>query len=434
MASEPVTGNPTINNLRDKRLNCWNQATAISDRAYNEDRDLTAEENRQFDEWDAEMMRLDTRIQALCAGEKRAKETEDAVSQITRRPVAQEVAVRSAAEMYQLPQVVSFEEETAELRKFVLGETRTYQVGWPTAIERRTLYASGTNPPMPTSFIHQLYVFLMDTSSIRQAGATVISTTTGESVLVPRATAEGTVTWLTEASAMGGTDAAFSSVSLGAHKLGKLIQVSKELATDVGFDLVGYLAQSAGRNIGIATNYAYCSGAAASQPSGFLGQATGSGGNITGAAGAGGLVGLPTATAGEYGTDYLFDLYHGIIPQYRPRASWMAADGTIKVIRRMKDTLGRPIWEPSLQAGVPDTLLGKPVYANPGMPAFGASATPIAFGDFSAYYVRDVTPLRFERSDEYAFNTDLISFRALMRTDGILVDPKAIVLYTCPAT
>ena len=39
MAAEPITGNATINNLRDKRHNLWQQACAVSDRAYEEDRD-----------------------------------------------------------------------------------------------------------------------------------------------------------------------------------------------------------------------------------------------------------------------------------------------------------------------------------------------------------------------------------------------------------
>jgi HK97 family phage major capsid protein len=181
----------------------------------------------------------------------------------------------------------------------------------------------------------------------------------------------------------------------------------------------------------VASNAAYVSGTAATQPSGFMANA---GVAMTGASGAGGLVGLPTATGGDYGADILVNMYHSIIPQYRPRASWMMNDSTIKIVRKLKDTLGRFIWEPSLQAGVADTLLGKPVYANPSMDVFGSGKKPIAFGDFSAYYIRDVTPLRFERSDEFAFGTDLISFRALMRTDGELIDTSAVKVYVCPTS
>lgn len=51
-----------------------------------------------------------------------------------------------------------------------------------------------------------------------------------------------------------------------------------------------------------------------------------------------------------------------------------------------------------------------------------ANAYSIAFGDFAAYYViRDVVGIQFDRSDDFAFNLDLVSFRALLRTDGTRV-------------
>ena len=429
----PVTNNPTINNLVDKRLNLVQQMRALSDRAFEEDRDMSGEEQRQFDELDAEAERLDRRVQALCNGEQRAKQTEEMISSITRQPVNQQIALRGA-DQYQVQSADAMDAQTLneEFRKLVTGELRSLEFNWPSIIERRAL-AKTTDVPMPTSFIHQLYTYLVDTSSVRQAGATVISTTTGEQIIVPRSTAEGGATWFAESTAITANDATLGSVTLTSHKVGKLIQVSKELATDVGFDLVGYLAQSSGRNIGITTNGSYVTGATAgtTTPVGILNVATV---GVTAASGVGGNTGFPTATSGEYGADYLVDLYHSVIPQYRPRASWMMNDATIKVIRRLKDSLGRFIWEPSLQAGVADTLLGKPVFANPAFPTFatGSAVYPIAFGDFSAYYIRDVTPLRFERSDEYAFNTDQISFRALMRTDGNLIDANAIKLYQCP--
>jgi len=59
---------------------------------------------------------------------------------------------------------------------------------------------------------------------------------------------------------------------------------------------------------------------------------------------------------------------------------------------------------------------------------------PIAFGDFGGYVIRDVTPVRFERSDDFAFGTDLVSFRAIFRTDGKQLDQNAIKLYQTAAS
>lgn len=427
-----------LNKLRDRRLECWEKAKAVAERAVDEEREMTAEENRQFEEWDSEQVSLDTRIQAIVTGEKRAQDTENSINSIMRKPVSSEVATRGNLQLQQvISPMQSYEEQDSELRRFLSGEVREFNTNWPNAIERRATLVVATgqagSAPLPTSFIHQLYVYLVDTSSVRQAGATIITTNTGENVLVPYATGEGSASWTSEGGTLTASDPGFSSATLGSNKLGKLIQVSKELATDVGFDLVGYLAQSAGRNIGIASNAAYVSATASGQPKGLLGTAKNA---FTVATGIGGSTGFPTATAGgDYGTDMFIDLYHSLLPQYRPRASWMLNDAVIKAARKLRDTIGRYLWEPSLQAGVPDTILGKPVYANPAMPTFTAvSQKVVAFGDFSAYYIRDVSPLRFERSDEFAFGTDLISFRALMRTDGVLVDPNAVQTFTTAAS
>lgn len=427
-----------VQRMVDQRASCWDKCKEIQETAFNDNRrPLTGEEQRQWDAWEAEMETLDTQVQAMKAGEERQLAAETAAAQILGQRPAPGMA---GSGLLPLPGR-TYEQEAEEFRKLVDAPKGTgLDLAWPSTMERRMLTkgalesrAIGTEAsvPMPTSFIHQLYTYLVDTSSIRQAGATVINTTTGESILVPRGTAEGAALWTAEGGTLSASDPTVSSITLGAHKLGKLIQVSKELATDVGFDLIGYLAQSSGRNIGIATNAAYVSGTGTTQPLGLLGQVTT---GITGTAGAGGTVGFPTAAGGDIEFDWMVDLYHSIIPQYRPRAAWMMNDATIKYIRKLKDTLNRYLWEPSLQAGVADTILGKPVYANPAFPLFGISTQPIAFGDFSAYYIRDVTPLRFERSDEYAFGTDQISFRALMRTDGNLVDTNAIKTYYTPAT
>jgi HK97 family phage major capsid protein len=100
----------------------------------------------------------------------------------------------------------------------------------------------------------------------------------------------------------------------------------------------------------------------------------------------------------------------------------MMADSSIANARKLKDTTGQYIWQPGLQAGVPDTILGKPVLTEPNVAAVGLSNKSVIFGDMSQYFVRLAGGIRFERSDDYAFNTDLVTFRALMRADGALVD------------
>ena len=182
--------------------------------------------------------------------------------------------------------------------------------------------------------------------------------------------------------------------------------------------------------LGVTVDTAYVAGTGTTQPTGFNAAATVA---LTAATGTGSTTSLPTSGAVQ-GADVLIELYHSIVPQYRPRASYIMHDATVKVVRKLKDSTGQYLWQPALVAGQPDTILGRPVYPDPHMPQIGVSTVPIAFGDFRGYFIRDVTPLRFERSDEFAFGTDLVSFRALYRTDGKLADTNAIKTYSTAAT
>jgi HK97 family phage major capsid protein len=131
----------------------------------------------------------------------------------------------------------------------------------------------------------------------------------------------------------------------------------------------------------------------------------------------------------EGGPSYgnLVDMEYSVIAPYRQSRScyWLAADKTLGVLRKLTDTVGRPIWEPSTVLGAPDLLLGKPLVADPFMPAIGSGHTAIVFGDFAQYFIRMVGGVRFERSDDFAFNTDLVSFRAIIRADGNLMNPPS---------
>ena len=85
--------------------------------------------------------------------------------------------------------------------------------------------------------------------------------------------------------------------------------------------------------------------------------------------------------------------------------------------------------------GSPDLLLGKPLVADPFMPAVATGAQSVAFGDFSQFFVRMVGGVRFERSDDFKFDTDLVAFRAVLRGDGVLVDQTgAVKTYKGPST
>jgi HK97 family phage major capsid protein len=147
----------------------------------------------------------------------------------------------------------------------------------------------------------------------------------------------------------------------------------------------------AGRAIGNDFGYQLVNGNGTNSPTGLLT------GTVTSSPG---VTGATTGVSGAPSYANLVDLEYSVIAPYRQSRScyWLAADKTIGGFRKITDTVGRPIWEPSAVLGSPDLLLGKPLVADPFMPALGVSANPICFGDFSQFFVRLVGGVRFERS------------------------------------
>ncbi|MGH3097876.1 MAG: phage major capsid protein [Streptosporangiales bacterium] len=400
--------------LRERRAQVWEQMKGIADAAADENRSFSAEEQGQWDSQSEELDKLDTRIKSALDTEQRAKDADDAFERLGKSGGG-EVRRGEVA-------VVGDKDLDTQFRSLGRGEISKVEVGLPSAMERRSILErrdlATSSDTVPVGFVRQLYRYLVDTNSIRQSNPRVITTGNGETLTLPKAVSYGDAVWLAEGASLTEADPGFDSVSLGAHKVGKIVSVNRELIDDAGFDLLGFLAQEAGERIGLATNNAYTSGTGTGKPTG--------------------LVGAATSVDGESGVDItsdaLLDLVYAIAVPYRPRGSFQASDAALAAIRKIKDLNGQYLWQQSMQAGQPDRLLGYPVYSNPAMPSPEASATSVAFGDFGGYWIRDVTPLRFDRSDEFKFDSDVVTFRVLYRTDGALGDPNAVKVLKQSAT
>jgi len=285
--------------------------------------------------------------------------------------------------------------------------------------------ASGGNV-VPTDFYDQLLAHLVEVSGLLQAGPTIVNTAGGESLQFPRTPSHTTGALTGQTSSITEVDPQFGLVTLTAFKYGAFLQVSRELLDDSAVDLVGYLAMSAGRAIGNAFGADLVTGTGTNQPSGLVANSTQ------------GVAGATTGKGGAAQYADLVNLEYSVIAPYRQSRScyWLAADKTIGGFRLLLDSQNRPIWEPSVVLGSPDLLLGKPLVADPFVPAVATSAKSVFFGDFAQYVVRLVGPVRFERSDDFAFQTDLVSFRAIIRGDGSLVDRTGACMkyYVGPST
>lgn len=393
-----------IKRLKESRATIWEQGKALLDQAEAEGRDLSAEEDASWRKINDDINEIDQRAKGLEDILKRDAEMVETFARLERSPAERGV-----------PQ-----DGDAQVRAFLKGEAgRSFTVD--ADIKFRDLVkgtaAAGGNT-VPTTFYGQLVEHMIDMSAILSAGPTVLETSGGETIEVPITTAHGSAAIVAEAGALAENDPTFGKRSLGAYKYGDMIQLARELVDDTGVDLLGYVARQAGWAVGNAFGAHLVTGTGSSQPAGIVTNAT------LGVTGGTGVVGAFTA-------DNLIDLYHSVIAPYRrsPSCAWLMRDATLASLRKLKDTTNQYLWQPGLTLGAPDTLLGKPVYTDPNVAAVALSAKSVLFGDISRYFVRLAGGVRFERSDDYAFGNDLVSFRCIVRGDGLLVDQTGAIKY-----
>lgn len=397
--------------LSERRMNVWEQAKALLEDAESESRALTSEEEAQWTAMNGDLDALDQRIQQIADAEKRAADQAAAFEEIERRPQTRqaqpEVSITDSFRKLNRREIDTFEISQRELAAAV--EARDLSKGTATA---------GGNT-VPTSFANRLYEHMIEVASIVGV-STVFNTAGGETFEVPVTTAHSTAALITEGSTLTESDPAFAKRSLGAYKYAYSFQVSSELLADTGVDLTGYFARAAGRALGNALGADLAVGNGSSKPSGVAQTST------LGVTGAASVAGVPNG-------DNLIDLFYSVIAPYRnsDKCVWLFRDTTAGTIRKIKDSsggagVGNYLWTPGFGTA-PDTILGKPVVIEPNIAATALSAKSVLFGDMSAYFVRLAGGIRFERSDEFAFQNDQVTFRAIIRGDGILADQAGAV-------
>lgn len=249
--------------------------------------------------------------------------------------------------------------------------------------------------------------------------AEVITTTTGADLNWPTnddTSNEGEI--LGENVAAGEQDIQVGGKKLKAYTFSsKQVRLSLQLLQDSAFGLETWVPKKLGERIGRRAARAWTTGTGVDQPEGITTNA------IVGKTGANGQT-----TSIIY--DDLVDIEHSVDVAYRASAQYLMHDLMLKVIRKLKDTQGRPLWQPIPAPGFPATINGFTYNIDNSMPVPAANAKSIAFGDFKAGYlirqVLDVQTLRLvERYAEYL----QVAFLGFSRMDGMINDSSAIRLY-----
>ena len=235
---------------------------------------------------------------------------------------------------------------------------------------------------------------------------------------IPLVASHGTASWVDEEGVIPESDDSFGQITLGAHKVASIIKVSDELLQDSVFDVESYIATEFARRVGDAEEAAFITGDGAGKPIGMLHETNGA------------ATGVTAASATAITADELIDLVYSLKAPYRKRAIFLFNDQTIKAIRKLKDGNGQFLWQPGLQMGQPNTLLGYRYETSTHMPVIGASAKPILFGDLSSYWIADREGRSIKRLNELYATTGQVGFRVTQRLDGRLVQQEGMKCLT----
>lgn len=220
-----------------------------------------------------------------------------------------------------------------------------------------------------------------------------------------------------------GADPSFGVVTIKTYKFSsKVVAVPFELLQDSSVDMESFIRQRLVTRLGRITNTKFTVGTGTGEPNGIVTAAT---------SGKVGTTGQTTSVI----FDDLVDLVHSVDPAYRDlgNCKFMMNDASLKVIRKLKDSQGRPIFLPGydgLAGPMPDTLLGYPVVINQDIATMAANAKSILFGDFTFYKIRDAMDMQMFRFDDSAYiKLGQIGFLAWMRSGGNFVDVGGGVKY-----
>jgi HK97 family phage major capsid protein len=166
------------------------------------------------------------------------------------------------------------------------------------------------------------------------------------------------------------------------HELYANPKVTQKLLEDNAWNVESWLGNKIGDKFGRTEATAFVAGNGIKKPRGFTTYATGT----FAAGGSGKIEQISAGTAANVSWDDFINVMTALKEFYLGAAVWMMQRGTVGKAMLLKDGDGRYIWQQNQQVGKPSILLGHEVRQAADMAAVGASALPVAFGNFKMGY------------------------------------------------
>lgn len=395
----------TITEMRTKRAKLWNTMEGFLDTHRNDMGVLSAEDDATYSKMEHDLDSLTNEIKRM--------ERRDAIEAELNKPVNQPIT--------EAP------ERAASMKPDKVGRASdAYQEDFDRHLRGKVLVhnvlSEGVDADggylVPEDFERNIVMALEEENVIRSLAKVI---TTQHERKIPVATGHSTAQWTAENAAYTENNPTFGQKQIDAFKLTDLCCVSVELLQDSAFDIEDYLMKEFARAFGIAEEEAFCVGTGTNQPTGIF-------------TANGGTVGVTAAANNAITADELISLVYALKSPYRRNAKFLMNDATISAIRKLKDLNGAYLWQPSLQAGQPDRLLGYDLYTSPYVPTMAAGALTVAFGDFKNYWIGDRAGRTVQRLNELYATNGQIGYVATERVDGKVILSEGIQLLKMKAT
>lgn len=261
---------------------------------------------------------------------------------------------------------------------------------------------------VPEAYLTTIIDKLLNMSVVRKVSNVIRTTSTTN---IPLGGNRPSFTEIAENGQYGDTDASFGQVVLNAYKLGGIIKTSDELLRDSFVNVQAYLSKLIAEALDDIQETRFTTGTGTTMGTGFL---------------VGGTLGKTTASATAVTLDEMVDLKYSLKAPYRAKANFMMNSSTESVLRKLKDTTGQYLWQPSLQVGAPNLFDGHPILINEKMPSIATGNKFAAFGDFNYFTIADRGSMEILRLNELYAGNGQVGWRVSQSYDCKVTQAEAI--------
>lgn len=263
----------------------------------------------------------------------------------------------------------------------------------------------------PAEFSTEFLKEIVEYSPIRAISS--VRTTGNPSVVYPARIGRTNAKWKGELQPQEGSEPSFGEAEIAVKELNTYVDISNALLADSAGAAEREVRESLAEDFALKEGTAFVNGTGGLQPDGFMQDDR--------------VPKIANGHATNLSSDALISLLYALPAAYRRNATWVMNGTTIATIRKLKDSQGNYLWQPGLQAGQPETILGRPVVDALDMADAASGAYPIAVGDFNAgYRVIDRQEMSVLVNPYLLATNGVTRFHATRRVGGAVIRPLAI--------